>query len=112
MAPTTLIGQKSTTSQSGRDQNNEGPPMKICELLSSLDGVTYLERVAASTPKDVIKAKKAIKKAFTNQVEGKGFSFVEVLSMCPTDWKVSPKQAIEFVNNEMKEAFPLGVYKG
>jgi 2-oxoglutarate ferredoxin oxidoreductase subunit beta len=112
MAPTTLIGQKSTTSQSGRGENKEGPPMKICELLSSLDGVTYLERVAASTPKDVIKAKKAIKKAFTNQVEGKGFSFVEVLSMCPTDWKVSPKQAIQFVNNEMKEAFPLGVYKG
>lgn len=112
MAPTTLIGQRSTTSQSGRGENQEGPPMKICELLSSLDGVTYLERVAASTPKDVIKAKKAIKKAFTNQVEGKGFSFVEVLSMCPTDWKVSPKQAVEFVNNEMKEAFPLGVYKG
>ena len=112
MAPTTLIGQRSTTSQSGRGENQEGPPMKICELLSSLDGVTYLERVAVSTPKDVIKAKKAIKKAFTNQVEGKGFSFVEVLSMCPTDWKVSPKQAIQFVNNEMKEAFPLGVYKG
>jgi 2-oxoglutarate ferredoxin oxidoreductase subunit beta len=112
MAPTTLIGQKSTTSQSGRDQGNEGPPMKICELLSSLDGVTYLERVAVSTPKDVIKAKKAIKKAFTNQIEGKGYSFVEVLSMCPTDWKVSPKQGIQFVNNEMKEAFPLGVYKG
>ena len=112
MAPTTLIGQRSTTSQSGRGENQEGPPMKICELLSSLDGVTYLERTAVSTPKDVIKAKKAIKKAFTNQIEGKGFSFVEVLSMCPTDWKVSPKQAIQFVNNEMKEAFPLGVYKG
>ena len=111
MAPTTLIGQRSTTSQSGRGENQEGPPMKICELLSSLDGVTYLERVAASTPKDVIKTKKAIKKAFTNQIEGKGFSFVEVLSMCPTDWKVSPKQAVQFVNNEMKEAFPLGVYK-
>jgi len=111
MAPTTLIGQKSTTSQSGRGENQEGPPMKICELLSSLEGVTYLERVAVSTPKDVIKAKKAIKKAFTNQIEGKGFSFVEVLSMCPTDWKVSPKQAVQFVNNEMKEAFPIGVYK-
>ena len=111
MAPTTLIGQKSTTSQSGRGENQEGPPMKICELLSSLEGVTYLERVAASTPKDVIKAKKAIKKAFTNQIEGKGFSFVEVLSMCPTDWKVSPKQAVQFVNDEMKKAFPLGVYK-
>lgn len=111
MAPTTLIGQKSSTSQKGRGQNQEGPPMKICELLSQLDGVTYLERVAVSTPKDVIKAKKAIKKAFTNQIEGKGFSFVEILSMCPTDWKISPTEAVKFVNEDMKEVFPLGVYK-
>jgi 2-oxoglutarate ferredoxin oxidoreductase subunit beta len=111
MAPTTLIGQRATTAQKGRGENQEGPPMKICELLSNLDGVTYLERVAVSTAKDVIKAKKAIKKAFQNQIDGKGFSFVEVLSMCPTDWKVSPKEAIKFVNEEMKEVFPLGVYK-
>jgi 2-oxoglutarate ferredoxin oxidoreductase subunit beta len=111
MAPTTLIGQRATTAQKGRDENLDGPPMKICELLSTLDGVTYLERVAVSTAKDVIKAKKAIKKAFQNQIDGKGFSFVEVLSMCPTDWKVSPKEAIKFVNEEMKEVFPLGVYK-
>ncbi len=85
--------------------------MKVCELLSSLDGVAYLERVAVSTAKDVARAKKAIKKAFVNQIEGRGFSLVEVLSMCPTDWKVSPVKGVDFVNNEMKAVFPLGVYK-
>ena len=111
MAPTTLIGQKTTTTQNGRDLNEQGPPLKVCELLASLDGVAYLERVAVSTAKDTIKAKKAIKKAFQNQLDGKGYSLVEVLSMCPTDWKVTPKQGVEFVNNEMKTVFPLGVYK-
>jgi 2-oxoglutarate ferredoxin oxidoreductase subunit beta len=111
MAPTTMMGQKTTTTPGGRGQQQEGPPMKVCELLSSLDGVAYLERVAVSTAKDVARAKKAIKKAFLNQIEGRGFSLVEVLSMCPTDWKVSPVQGVDFVNNEMKEVFPLGVYK-
>lgn len=111
MAPTTLIGQKTTTTQNGRDLKDQGPPLKVCELLATLDGVSYLERVAVSTSKDILKAKKAIKKAFQNQLDGKGYSLVEVLSMCPTDWKVTPKRAVEFVNNEMKEVFPLGVYK-
>ena len=93
MAPTTMLGQKSTTTQQGRGKNREGPPIKVCELLSSLDGVTYLERVAVSTPKDVTKAKKAIKKAFQNQIDGKGFSLIEVLSMCPIDWKLTPAEA-------------------
>jgi len=112
MAPTTMTGQKTTTTQTGRGEHGEGPPMKVCELLSSLDGVAYLERVAVSSAKDVVRAKKAIKKAFVNQIEGRGFSLVEVLSMCPTDWKMSPVKAVDFVNNEMKEVFPLGVYKG
>ncbi len=111
MAPTTLIGQKSTTSRDGRGKNQEGPPIKVCEMLSTLDGVTYLERVAISTAKDVIKAKKAVKKAFQNQIDGKGYSLVEVLSMCPTDWKLPPNKAVDFVNNEMKKVFPLGVFK-
>ena len=111
MAPTTLPGMFSTTTQDGRGGHGEGAPMKVCELLSSLDGVSYLERVAVSTPKDVAGAKKAIKKAFQNQIDGKGFSLVEVLSMCPTDWKMSTAKAIDFVNNEMKTFFPLGVYK-
>lgn len=111
MAPTTLKGMMSTTTQDGRGQHGEGPPLKVCELLSSLDGVHYLERVAVSSPKDVIKAKKAIKKAFEYQIAGKSFCLVEVLSMCPTDWKLSTAKAIDFVNNEMKEVFPLGVIK-
>ena len=111
MAPTTMIGQRTTTTQSGRGQHQEGPPIKVCELLSSLDGVAYLERVAVSTAKDVIKAKKAIKKAFENQIAKKGFSLVEVLSMCPTDWKIDPLKAVDFVNNEMKSVFKLGVFK-
>ena len=111
MAPTTLLGQISTTTQDGRGGHGEGAPMKVCELLSSLDGVCYLERTAVSTPKDVLAAKRAIKKAFQNQIDGKGFSLVEVLSMCPTDWKLSPAKAVEFVNEKMKPAFPLGVFK-
>ena len=110
MAPTTLTGMFSTTSQDGRGAHGEGPPLKVCELLSSLEGVCYLERTAVSTPKDVVSAKRAIKKAFQNQIDGKGFSLVEVLSMCPTDWKLSTAKAVDFVNNEMKTAFPLGVY--
>ena len=80
-------------------------------MLSALGGVCYLERVSVSSPKDVMKAKKAIKKAFENQIAGKGFSLVEVLSMCPTDWKLSPREALDFVNDKMKAAFPLGVFK-
>ena len=111
MAPTTMLGQKTTTTTKGRGANAEGPPIKVCELLSNLDGVAYLERVAVSTPKDVMKAKKAIKKAFVAQLENKGFCLVEVLSMCPTDWKVEPLEAVEFVNEQMKKVFKPGVYK-
>jgi 2-oxoglutarate/2-oxoacid ferredoxin oxidoreductase subunit beta len=111
MAPTTLLGQVSSTTQAGRGGNGEGPPLKVCELLSSLDGVRYLERVAVSTPKDVIIAKKAVKTAFQNQVDGKGFSLIEILSMCPTDWKLSTAKSIDFVNEQMKKVFPLGVIK-
>ncbi|MCE5186040.1 MAG: thiamine pyrophosphate-dependent enzyme [Planctomycetaceae bacterium] len=111
MAPTTMLGMASTTTPEGRGKHGEGPPLKVCELLSSLQAVSYLERVAVSTPKDVLSAKRAIKKAFQKQIDGKGFSLVEVLSMCPTDWKVSPEKAVAFVNDEMKKVFPLGVYK-
>jgi 2-oxoglutarate ferredoxin oxidoreductase subunit beta len=111
MAPTTLIGQTTTTSTDGRKRNREGGPLKVCELLASLEGVAYLERVAVSTPRDALQAKKAVRKAFTNQLEEKGFSLVEILSMCPTDWKLTAIQSAEFVNVEMKKVFPLGVYK-
>lgn len=111
MAPTTLLGQSATTCESGRGNNQEGPPIKVCELLSNLDGVTYLERVAVSSARDTIKAKKAIKRAFQNQIDHRGFSLVEVLSMCPTDWKLTPVQASNFVNSDMKSVFPLGIFK-
>jgi 2-oxoglutarate ferredoxin oxidoreductase subunit beta len=111
MAPTTLLGQTSTTSPAGRGKQGEGPPLKVCELLSSLDGVTYLERAALSSPKDVANAKRAIKKAFEYQMAGRGFSLVEVLSMCPTDWKLSTAKSVDFVNEQMKKVFPLGVFK-
>jgi 2-oxoglutarate ferredoxin oxidoreductase subunit beta len=111
MAPTTLLGQYSSTTPGGRGKNKEGGPIHVCELLSNLDGVCYLERVAVHSPKDVMLAKKAIKKAFQNQLAGKGFSLVEVLSMCPTDWKLSVEESLKFVDNDMKKVFPLGVYK-
>jgi 2-oxoglutarate ferredoxin oxidoreductase subunit beta len=111
MAPTTLLGQWTTTTPKGRGNNMEGGPIKVCELLANLDGTKYIERVAVSTPKDVANARRAIKKAFENQIAGVGFSLVEVLSMCPTDWKLGVKESVDFVNEKMKKTFPLGVYK-
>jgi 2-oxoglutarate ferredoxin oxidoreductase subunit beta len=102
MSPMTMVGQKTTTSPKGRNEATDGGPLHLCELLSNISSVKYLERVAVSTPKDVIKAKKAVKKAFQNQIDGKGYSMVEILSMCPTDWKVSTSDAVDYVNNEMK----------
>jgi 2-oxoglutarate/2-oxoacid ferredoxin oxidoreductase subunit beta len=111
MAPTTLLGMKSTTSPAGRTVEANGYPFRMCELLATLDGAVYLERCSVNTPANVIKAKKAIKKAFTLQIEKRGFTMVEILSQCPTDWGVTPLQAIEFVKNSMIPYFPLGVYK-
>lgn len=111
MAPTTLLGQKTSTTGKGRGRNQEGPPIKVAELLSCLDGVSYVERVALGTAEDVRDAKRAIARGFQNQIEEKGFSLIEVLSMCPTDWKLSPKESARFVNNDMKKIFPLGVFK-
>jgi len=111
MAPTTIKGQWSTTTPEGRGKHGEGGPIRICEMLSALDGPSYLERVAVSSPKDILRAKKAVKKAFEKQIAGKGFSLVEVLSMCPTDWKLTPAQAVDFVNEKMKAVFPLGVFR-
>lgn len=111
MAPTTIIGQKTTTTPFGRDPKREGYPIKVCELLSSLEGVAYLERVSVSSPKNIIRAKKAIKKAFQNQINGLGFSLVEVLSQCPVDWGMTVKDSIKWVDEVLSKTFPLGVYK-
>ncbi len=111
MAPTTLIGQKSTTSQSGRQVALNGNPIKVCEMLATLDGPSYIARCSMHDTANVLKAKRAIKKAFENQINGKGFALVELLSSCPTNWGMSATQAVDFVRDEMTKVFPLGVYK-
>ncbi len=111
MAPTSLPGQVTQTSPYGRDVNTVGYPVKVCEMLSQLDGATYLERVAVNNIKNIKAAKAAIKKAFQNQIEGKGFSLVEVLSTCPTNWGKTPADALKWLEENMLPYYPLGVYK-
>jgi len=111
MAPTTLPGQITATSPYGRDVSTVGLPLKVCEMLSQVDGATYLERVAVNNVKNVRNAKKAIEKAFRYQTEGKGFSLIEVLSTCPTNWGLEPVKALEWLEGNMLPYYPLGVYK-
>lgn len=111
MAPTTLPGQITQTSPYGRDVETVGYPVKVCELLQNVDGAAYLERVTVNNPANIKKAKAAIKKAFTNQIEGKGFSLVEVVSTCPTNWGLSPEKALKWLEDNMLPYYPLGVYK-
>lgn len=111
MAPTTLVGQKTETSPYGRDPKTAGYPIKMCEMLSVLDGPAFLARVVLTDVKNVLKAKALIKKAFQMQIESKGFSMVEVLSPCPTNWKMTPKNAMKWINDEMTKVFPPGIYK-
>jgi 2-oxoglutarate/2-oxoacid ferredoxin oxidoreductase subunit beta len=111
MAPTTMLGQKTTTSPYGREYSNDGYPIRMAEMLATLEGSAFVARVAVNKPKNVIAAKKAIKKAFRMQIEDIGFSFVEVLSTCPTNWRMTPKEAAWRVEEEMLPYFPLGVFK-
>jgi 2-oxoglutarate ferredoxin oxidoreductase subunit beta len=111
LAPTTLPGMKSTTSVQGRDIEKQGYPIKVCELLSGLDGPYYLERCAVDIPKNIIKTEKAIKTAFKNQIDNKGFSMVEILSMCPTGWGKTPVQAKKWITDVMAQYYPLGVFR-
>lgn len=111
MAPTTLLGQVTQTSPYGRDPKTMGYPIKVAEMLSTLKGVAYISRVALSKPAYILKAKKAIRKAFQSQVEGKGFSLVEVLSTCPTNWGLSPIEANKWLEENMIPYFPLGEFK-
>ena len=111
MAPTSLPGQITQTSPYGRDVNSVGYPVKVCEMLSQIDGATYLERVAVNNVKNVKAAKNAIKKAFQNQIDGKGFSLVEVLSTCPTNWGLTPEKSLKWLEENMLPYYPLGVYK-
>ena len=111
MAPTTLPNQVTQTSPYGRDVTVVGYPVKVCEMLSQVEGASYLERVAVNNVKNIKKAKQAIKHAFQNQIEGKGFSLIEVLSTCPTNWGLSPKESLKWLEENMQTHYPLGVYK-
>ena len=111
MAPTTLPGQVTQTTPYGRDPKLAGYPVRICELLSTLDGVAFAQRVAMDTPAHIREAKKAIRKGFETQINKKGFSIIEVISTCPTNWGMSPVDAMKWVSDNMIPYYPLGVYK-
>ena len=111
MAPTTLIGQKATTCQTGRTKEQAGMPIRMAEMLSTLDGCAYAERVCVTDIANINKAKKAIKKAFQKQMNGEGFTFIEVLSTCPTNWGMTPLKAVDWLKDNMIPYYPLGVIK-
>ncbi len=111
MAPTTLEGQKTSTSPYGRDVKHVGHPLRMAEMVSQLPGVAYCERLVLNTPANVRKAKKSIKKAFDIQKQGLGMTFLEVVSNCPSGWKCSPVQSLDFVGENMLKYYPLGVKK-
>jgi 2-oxoglutarate ferredoxin oxidoreductase subunit beta len=111
MAPTTLTGQKTTTTPLGRNSREAGNSLRVCEMLATLDGPAYIERVSLDSPRNVLAAKHAVRKAFRNQVDDKGFSLVEALSLCPADWGMTPIEAVDWVRGPMMKYYPLGVYK-
>ncbi len=111
MAPTTLIGQKTTTSPEGRTVEHSGRPIRVSEMLATIDGAAFVERVAVNNPANVRKAKAAIKKCFQVQLDGKGFGIVEVLSTCPTNWGLAPKDALKWLEDNMIPYYPLGNFR-
>jgi len=111
MAPTTLVGQRTSTTPKGRHLIGEGPPLRVCELLSPLERVVYLERRMLTSPKEIRLAKKAVEKAFRVQQQGLGFSMVELLSSCPTHWRLPPEQCAAYIEDRLTPVFPVGVIK-
>lgn len=111
MAPTTLIGQKTTTSPYGRDEAHSGKPLKVSEMLATIDGAKFVERVSVDSPGNIRKAKKAIKKAFELQINGEGFGIVEVLSTCPTNWGMTPTDSLDWLRDNMMPYYPLGNFR-
>ncbi len=111
MAPTSLPGQITQTSPYGRDTKTEGFPLRVSEMLATLDGPALVQRVSVDSPKNIRTAKAAIKKAFSNQIEGKGYSIIEVISTCPTNWGLSPEAALDWLRENMLPYYPLGVFK-
>jgi 2-oxoglutarate ferredoxin oxidoreductase subunit beta len=111
MAPTTLLGQASTTSPPGRNAILDGHPIRMSEILASLEGTAYIERVAVNSAQNILRAKKAVKKAFQCQMDGAGFNMIEVLSQCPTNWKMNTVEACRWIDEVMSKTFPIGVIK-
>jgi 2-oxoglutarate ferredoxin oxidoreductase subunit beta len=111
MAPTTLIGQKTTTTKEGRVEAASGKPIRMSELIATIDGAVYVERVSLDSPANIRKAKKAVRKAFEIQEKRLGFAFVEMLSTCPTNWGISPVASLEWLKSNMIPYYPLGVLK-
>ena len=111
MAPTTLLGQVSTTSPPGRNAILDGHPIRMSEILANLEGTTYIERVAVNSAQNILRAKKAVKKAFQYQMDGAGFNMIEVLSQCPTNWKMNTVDACRWIDEVMSKTFPIGVIK-
>ena len=111
MAPTTLVGMKASTAPHGRDPKEHGYPMHMCEILNQLTAPTYLVRTSCNTPANVNKTKQAIHKAFQNQLDGKGFSMVEIVTSCPTNWGLDPMKSLEYIEEKMLPEFPLGVVR-
>ncbi len=111
MAPTTLVGQVATTAPKGRDPKLQGWPINMCEMLAQITGSKFLARGAVDTPQNVLKTKQYLKKAFENQINNVGFSMVEVISQCPTNWHADVQQALEFVRTKMMPQYPLGIFK-
>jgi 2-oxoglutarate ferredoxin oxidoreductase subunit beta len=111
MAPTTLIGQRTTTTPSGRKTKREGYPLRVSELLATIEGVSFIARTSLSSYKNILETKKAVERSFRYQMEGKGFSLVEILSPCPVDWELSPGDALLWIQKEMTSVYPLGIFK-
>lgn len=111
MAPTTLLGMKTTSSPTGRDVQQTGYPVRVCELIAQMDGAAFVTRRSLHNPAEIRKSKKAIRQAFQNQIDGVGFSFVELLSSCPTNWNMPPLEALKWIETDMVPVFPLGEFK-
>lgn len=111
MAPTTLISQKTTTTPRGRDVKTSGYPLRVSEMLATIEGVSFIARTSVDSVKNLMTTKKTVEKAFRYQMEGRGFSFVEILSPCPTDWGMSAEESIDWMRSEMMPVFPLGTFK-
>lgn len=111
MAPTTLEGQRTTTTQAGRDFTRAGKPIRVCEMLATIEGATFVERVSLDTPANIRKAKMATKKAFENQIAGKGFSIVEMLTSCTTNWGISPTESHQWIRDYLIPHYPMGNFR-